>query len=145
MLQDLLAKRFSLKIHRETRMMPVYELVVAKHGPRLPAPKAESDISHAAENLPRIENDSFVFYDASLSDFAAMLHQLRGVDRPVRDHTGIKGIFDIVLKSAPSATRQADGPLLFALIEEQLGLKVVATKGPVEMLVIEHSERPSGN
>jgi uncharacterized protein (TIGR03435 family) len=145
MLQDLLAKRFNLKLHRETKMIPVYALVVAKGGPKLPAAKAEGDIVHASENLPRIENGAFVFHDASLSDFAAMLHQLRGVDRPVQDRTGMKGTFDITLKSALAATREADTSTLFSLIEEQLGLKLVAAKGPVEMLVIEHAEKPSEN
>jgi uncharacterized protein (TIGR03435 family) len=145
MFQDLLLKRFNLRFHRETKMMPVYALIVAKRGAKLPPQKAEADIVHARENLPRVEAGAFVPRDATLSDFAAMLHQLRGVEFPVQDRTGIQGVFDISLKGAPEAARQGDTGLLFSLIEEQLGLKLIATKGPVEMLVIERAEKPSSN
>src|SRR5262249_8494129 len=81
MLQDLLAKRFKLALHRETRMLPVYELVVAKGGPKLPTRKSDTSLPpvHATESLPRIQDGSFVFEDASLSEFAAKLSQLRGI------------------------------------------------------------------
>lgn len=144
MLQDLLAKRFDLKLRHETKMIPVYALSVTKGGPKLPAPKPEG-VVHSSENLPRIEDGSFVFYDASMSDFAAKLSILRGIDLPVQDRTGIAGVFDIRLKGAPDATRQGDQFALFSIIQDQLGLKLVATKGPVETIVIEHAERPSGN
>jgi uncharacterized protein (TIGR03435 family) len=147
MLQDLLAKRFKLTLHRETRMFPVYELVVAKGGPKLPAGNAGASrpLVHAAESLPRIQNDSFLFSDASMAEFAQMLTQLRGIDLPVVDHTGITGTFDIVLKSAPSAAREADSAALFAIIQEQLGLKLAPAKAPMEVWVIDHAEKPSEN
>jgi uncharacterized protein (TIGR03435 family) len=144
MLQDLLAKRFKLALHRETRMLPVYELVVAKGGPRLPAANAGAPL-HAAESLPRVQNDSFLFSDASMPEFAQMLTQLRAIDLPVVDHTGITGTFDIVLKSAPSVNREGDSAALFAIIQDQLGLKLVAAKAPIEVTVIDHSEKPSEN
>ena len=147
MLQDLLAKRFKLALHRETRMFPVYELVVAKGGPKLPAanPGTSRPLVHAAESLPRIQNDSFLFADASMAEFAQMLTQLRGIDLPVVDRTGITGTFDIVLKSAPSAAREADSAALFAIIQEQLGLKLAPAKAPMEVWVIDHAEKPSEN
>ena len=145
MLQDLLAKRFQLKTHRESRMLPVYGLVVAKGGPKLPPPKPDASPTHSSESLPRIENDSFVFYDASMADFAAKLSLLRGIERPVVDRTGIAGVYDLTLKSAPSAILQPDGPSLFTLVEEQLGLKLVAEKAPIEVLVVDHVEKPTGN
>ena len=147
MLQDLLAKRFKLALHRETKMFPVYELVVAKGGPHLPAANAGASRSpvHAAESLPRIQNDSFLFSDASMTEFAQMLTQLRGIDLPVVDRTGITGTFDIVLKSAPSAAREADSGALFAIIQEQLGLKLAPAKAPIEVVVIDHAEKPSQN
>ena len=144
MLQDLLANRFKLLVHRETRMLPVYELVVAKGGPKLPAANASGPL-HAAESLPRIRNDAFVFADASMAEFAQMLTQLRGIDLPVVDRTGIAGTFDVVLKSAPAAARDADSSALFAIIEEQLGLKLVAAKAPMEVVVVDHAGKPSGN
>ena len=145
MLQDLLGKRFELKIHRESRMLPVYGLVVAKGGPKLPAPKPDASPTHSSESLPRIENDSFVFYDASMAEFAAKLSLLRGIERPVVDRTGIPGIYDVTLKSAPSAILQPDGPSLFTLVEEQLGLKLVPEKSPIEVLVVDHVAKPSAN
>ena len=147
MLQDLLAQRFKLALHRETRMLPVYELVVAKDRPRLSPSDASASRSptHAAESLPRIRNDSFLFSDVSMPEFAAMLMQLRGVDLPVVDHTGITGTFDIELKSAPAATRDANTAALFDIIQDQLGLKLKSAKAPIEILVIDHAEKPSGN
>lgn len=146
MLQDLLAKRFELTLHRETKMLPVYELVIAKHGPRLPAPK-DTNLSptHAAESLPRVQDGSFVFEDTTLPEFADKLSLLRGIDLPVVDRTGIKGVFDITLKSAADAILQSDGPSLFTLVQEQLGLRLVSAKAPVEVLVIDHVGKPSEN
>jgi uncharacterized protein (TIGR03435 family) len=74
-----------------------------------------------------------------------MLTQLRGIDLPVVDHTGITGTFDIVLKSAPNATREADTGALFAIIQEQLGLRLASAKAPFEVLVIDHVEKPDEN
>jgi uncharacterized protein (TIGR03435 family) len=147
MLQDLLEKRFQLRVHRETKMRPVYELVVAKGGPRLPVPKADTDLSptNATESLPRVQDGSFVFQDASMTEFAAKLSLLRGVDLPVIDRTDIKGVFDITLKSAANAILQPDGPSVSTLVQEQLGLKLVSAKAPIEVIVIDHVERPSEN
>ena len=147
MLQDLLAERFKLALHRETRMLPVYRLVIAKGGPNLPPANAGSShpLVHTRESLPRVQDDSFIFVDASMADFAQMLAQLRGFDLPVVDGTGITGTFDIVLKSAPGPVREADTATTFALIQEQLGLKLVLAKSPVEVVVIDHADKPSGN
>jgi uncharacterized protein (TIGR03435 family) len=136
MLQHLLAARFKLALHRESKLFPVYELVVAR---------GASSPVRAAESLPRVENDSFVFTDVSMAEFARMLSQLRGIELPVIDRTGIAGTFDLVLKSAPSAAREADRGGLFALIQEQLGLRLAPAKAPFDVLVIDHAERPDAN
>jgi uncharacterized protein (TIGR03435 family) len=147
MLQNLLATRFKLTLHSEIKMLPVYELVVAKGGPRLPSANADASRLpvHVAESLPRIQNDSFLFSGVSMAEFAQVLTQLRGIDLPVVDHTGITGTFDIVLKSAPNATREADTGALFAIIQEQLGLRLASAKAPFEVLVIDHVEKPDEN
>lgn len=145
MLQDLLAQRFRLVLHREQRMLPVNELVVTKGGPKLPPAKPASQTVHSADSLPRVRDDAFVFADATLADFAMMFGKLRGIDLPVIDHTGIAGTFDIVLKGAPAAARDGDGGALFALVQEQLGLKVAAAKVPFEVLVIDRVQRPAEN
>lgn len=144
MLQQLLAGRFKLTLHRETKALPVYELTVAKGGPKLPDPRPADD-RHAVENLPRIENGSFVFEDSSMPEFAAKLSLLRGIDRPVVDKTGIAGYFDIVFKGAAAAQLQPDGPSLFTLLQEQFGLKLAPAKGPIDVLVIDHAEKPTEN
>jgi uncharacterized protein (TIGR03435 family) len=145
MMQHLLEQRFKLGLHRESKMLPVYALTVAKGGPRLPAANPE-DGHHAVETLPQVlDRESFFFRDSSMAEFAAKLSMLRGIDRPVVDQTGIEGFFDITLKGAARAILQPDGPSLFTLIPEQLGLKLVATKAPVEMLIIDRTEKPVGN
>ena len=146
MLQDLLARRFNLKLHHESKVIGIYELVPAKGGPKLPAPKVvDNSPSHSNDSLPLVEDGNFVFRDTSIPEFADKLSQLREIDRPVVDHTGVKGVFDITLKGAASAMLQPDGPSLFTLVQEQLGLKLVSTKAPVDVLVIDHAEQPSTN
>jgi uncharacterized protein (TIGR03435 family) len=145
MLQRLLAVRFQLALHRESQEFPVYELVVAKGGPKLPAARTGQPIVRAGESLPRVENDSFVFADVTLAEFGWMLSQLRGIELPVVDRTGIAGTFDLVLKAAPAAARDGDRGGLFALIQEQLGLRLAAAKAPFEVLVIDRWDRPDAN
>ena len=146
MLQDLLATRFNLSIHREEKRVSMYELVVAKGGPRLPPDKSDKLLaSYARETFPRVVDGSFVFTNTSMPEFAQQLTELRGIDLPVRDRTGIRGIYDITLKSAAAAVRDPNGPSLFTLIHEQLGLKLVAAKDTMEVLVIDHAEEPSSN
>ena len=146
MLQDLLATRFNLKIHREQKTTSVYELVVAKGGPKLPANKADKlPPSYARETFPRVVDGSFVFSNSSMSEFAQQLTELRGIDLPVLDRTGIRGVYDITLKSAAAAVRDPNGPSLLTLIHEQLGLKLVAAKDPIEVVVIDHCDGPTAN
>lgn len=147
MLRNLLAARFQLVVHRGTKPVRVYELLIAKGGPRLPAPKADADLprTHETESLPRVEDGGFVFENVSMGDFAAKLSLLRGIDLPVVDRTGIQGVFDITLKSAADAILQDDGAALFGLIREQLGLKLNAAKDPIEVLVVDRVAKPSAN
>jgi uncharacterized protein (TIGR03435 family) len=146
MLQDLLATRFKVRLHREQKSTSVYELVVAKGGPRLPKNKADTlPSSYLKESLPRVVDGSFVFANVSMTEFAEQLTQLRGIDLPVIDRTGIQGVYDITLKSAARALLEPDGPSLLTLIQEQLGLRLVSAKDPVEVFVIDHAEKPSAN
>lgn len=147
MLRNLLDTRFHLALRHEKKMLPVYELVVARGGPRLPAPKSDADLpaGHAAESLPRVQDGSFVFQNVSMPDFAVKLSLLRGIELPVVDQTHIAGTYDITLKSAASAMLRPDGASLFTLIQEQLGLRLVPAKAPMEVFVIEHVSRPSEN
>jgi uncharacterized protein (TIGR03435 family) len=146
MMQDLLATRFKLKLHTEQKQTSVYQLVVAKGGPRLPPDKSgKLPASYPRERFPRVMDGSFVFTNTSMADFAQQLTELRGIDLPVVDRTGIQGVYDITLKSAADAMLQPDGPLILTLIREQLGLKLVTAKDPMEVIVVDHAEEPSGN
>jgi uncharacterized protein (TIGR03435 family) len=74
-----------------------------------------------------------------------MLAKLRGIDLPVVDRTGIAGTFDIELKSGPSLARGGDTAGLLSLLPAQLGLKLAVAKAPCDIIVIDHSEKPSEN
>ncbi len=160
MLQSLLADRFKLKVRRETEEGPVYALVVAKGGPKFQAslpPDADSREGSKvpAPKRPPCPAGVLCYQDyLSMGRLAAWLSDSRGVDRPVIDQTGLEGGYYIKIQWAPEQ-RQAEigsaaslgppGPDIFAALQQQLGLKLKPTKGPVETLVIEHIERPSEN
>ena len=80
-----------------------------------------------------------------MAEFAAKLSLLRGVHLPVIDRTGIKGVFDITLKSAANAILQPDGPSVSTLVQEQLGLQSMPAKAPIQVIVIDQIAKPSEN
>jgi uncharacterized protein (TIGR03435 family) len=139
-LQTLLADRFQLQLHRETREEPVYSLVVGKNGAKLQPSKDFHGLGGG--------KGQFKANGASMEMLAGALAGQLG--RPVIDRTGLAGAFDFKLEWTPDAA-QADtapvdaGPSLFTALEEQLGLKLQSTKGPAEVIVIDRVERPSEN
>jgi uncharacterized protein (TIGR03435 family) len=146
MLQTLLTARFKLIAHREPKTTSVFELVIAKGGPKLPPNKAaQLPASYARENLPRVVDGGFSFMNITLSEFAGQLSQLRPIARPVLNRTNIEGVYDIALKGAAQAMLQPDGTSLFTLLQEQLGLRLVSAKDDTPMLVVDHVEEPSQN
>jgi uncharacterized protein (TIGR03435 family) len=146
MLQDLLLTRFKLQLHREQKKTSVYQLVVAKGGARLPKDKsANLPSSYPKESFPRVVDGTFVFRNVTLGEFSQQLTELRGIEFPVIDHTGIPAVYDITLKSAASALLDPGGPSLLTLIQEQLGLKLVSAKDPIEVVVVDHFEPSSAN
>ena len=152
MQQSLLADRFQLKAHFETREMPVYQLVLAKGGLKL---KEEPDpTKHRFGMNPSSFRGSATIHD--LIDILECSADIGG--REVIDQTGLTGVYDFSLKWTPLQTAAApgggsgtapspdvEGASLFTAIEEQLGLKLVPTKEPGQVLVIDHIERPSEN
>lgn len=144
MLQSLLADRFTLKAHQETRELPIYTLVVAKGGPRFqPSQINGTTISSGNANITVTGSDHTV---------ALLAEQLsRTLGRVVVDKTGLDGRYDLTLKwatddGASTAGSSADaGPSIFTAIQEQLGLKLESGKGPVPILVVDHLEKPSEN
>jgi bla regulator protein blaR1 len=149
MMQALLADRFQLKAHFETREMPLYQLTLAKGGSKL---KENSDASkgRASVGASRIRGTAV--------PIRALLGLLEGTPdiggRVIIDKTGLTGTYDLALKwtplepnssTGPAALPNPDSATLFTAIQEQLGLKLTPTKGPGQVLIIDHSERPSEN
>jgi uncharacterized protein (TIGR03435 family) len=140
MLQTLLSERFKVAVHRETRELPMYALVVARTGSKLKAVEEGKTTFNMGTGVIRA-------LKASLAAFADRLSQF--VDRPVTDATGLAGVFDFTLEWAPDppppapgeAPAVASGPSLFTAISEQLGLRLEGRKGPVPVLVVDHAER----
>lgn len=146
MLKNLLATRFKVQVHREQKAIKVYELVIATGGPKLPPDKTKTlPPAYPKESLPRVVDGGFVFSNVSMSDFTQQLGELRGIDLPVVDRTGIAGVYDLTLKSAAAAMLDSDPEALFSLIREQLGLKLVAARDPIDVLVVDHAEGPTPN
>ncbi|HJT86646.1 MAG TPA: M56 family metallopeptidase [Bryobacteraceae bacterium] len=183
MLQSLLEDRFRLQIHRESREMPVYALVAARGGLKLPAPR-EGGCVEEPEPLPPLPEPGDrmpppgqspaparrcgglgVALEAggarlsggkvSMAEFVRGLSQVLG--RTVNDRTGFSGLFDVTLQFLPDDTTPGlpppppgaipdaiASPSIFSAVQ-QMGLRLESTKGPVEVLVIDHVERPSAN
>jgi uncharacterized protein (TIGR03435 family) len=145
MLQTLLADRFQLKLHRETRERPVYALVVAKNGTKLKesAPDKEFSISVGGGRTSHL-----TMTKATMEQLAVQL-STSGLDRPVLDKTGLAGHYDITLNWIPEyngpPAPDSNGISVFTAVQEQLGLKLEPKKAPVEILVIDHVEKPSEN
>jgi uncharacterized protein (TIGR03435 family) len=145
MVQSLLADRFKLVAHAETRELPVYDLVVAKGGPKLGA--TQSDGTTINTGYGRIEVQS----SNSVAVFAEELSKVAG--RDVVDKTGVAGRYDLKLRFTPDqGPAMLNGqpipeppPDLFTALQEQLGLKLEPAKGPVQVLVIDQIELPSAN
>jgi uncharacterized protein (TIGR03435 family) len=150
MIAALLADRFHLKTHTEIKTLPVYELVVAKGGPKLkptilPPPGAENPDPLGYGNLD-VHGTEITVAGVTLSDLAMNL--TFPLDRTVINNTGLTGRYDFQLRWTPDdgTTGATDAPPdLFTAIQEQLGLKLQAAKGPVKTLVIDHVELPTAN
>lgn len=149
--QTLLADRFKLKVHFETREMPVYALVIAKGGPKLtPAKDGESS---RLVTLPDNEQETEMTASAVTLDQFVHSPLWGGGGRLVVDQTGLKGTYDFTLKwrseqliaSGAGQESGVDAPSVFTAIQEQLGLRLVPSKAQVEVIAIDHVEKPSEN
>ncbi len=183
MMQALMADRFKLKVHRESKDLPIYALVVAKGGPKL----KEADPNAAPPSLPNgmkmpdggpnatgmkipegapRGNGMMMMRPGSITAQGVPISSLVNIltmqlHRQVVDKTGLTGKYDIELKFGPEDGKvgmmQGDpsaeagpvttdsGPSIFTALQEQLGLKLEPTKGPVDTIVVDHLEMPSEN
>lgn len=158
-LRALLAERFQLTIHRETKEQSVYALVVAKGGPKLQ--QSEAKEGTGPRGMMRMGRGEFSGQGVALQMLTQSLSSQLG--RPVIDQTGLKGNFDFKLEWTPDPGQSGGGPFggapppgadappppdpngpsVFTAVQEQLGLRLESQKGPVEMLVIDRVEKPS--
>jgi uncharacterized protein (TIGR03435 family) len=154
MLRTLLSDRFQLTFHREPRVFSIYELEVAKGGPKLKPSTAPPTDPAALISTVYPQRMMLPARNASMGEFVAMLQRAL-LDRPVVDKTELPGKYDFDLEWAPDETQfggevpaasaDAPSPPFFSAIQQQLGLRLVATRGPIEALVIDKAERPSAN
>jgi uncharacterized protein (TIGR03435 family) len=171
MLQALLADRFRLTVHRETKELPMYALVVAKNGSKLQEAKPGDTYPQGIkgpdgvgrQGLMRMERGQVTGRGLDMTFLARLLTQELG--RTVLDKTGLTGNYDFTLQfktddsqgamfkgpesgqPSPAETPSPDssGPSIFTALQEQLGLKLESKKGAVDILVIDHAERPPEN
>jgi uncharacterized protein (TIGR03435 family) len=167
MVQTLLAERFKLQVHRETREMPIYALVLARRdgqmGPRL---RREADVCAASRNAtargekpPEIPTRAdgrpacgmmggggrFFAGGVTIARLASALSPQAA--RVVVDRTGLSGYFEADIEFSPDALTNAasERPSFFTALEEQLGLRLEPARAPVDVLVIDRVERPTEN
>jgi bla regulator protein blaR1 len=163
MLILLLEERFHLKYHHEMRELPSYWLMVAKGGPKLKEAKQESAPGADGQRMPRgrmfMDRGRVQGEGVSLEFLAQVLSRQLG--RSVIDKTGLTGNYDYTLQWTPDnaspppgadpglprndASSDVAGPSIFTALQEQLGLRLESSKGPVDVIVIDHIDLPSEN
>jgi uncharacterized protein (TIGR03435 family) len=167
MLQALLTERFKLAMHRDTKELPVFLLVVAKGGPKLPEGKpadASPEGVGGTGTMAFGQGGLMTFRAMPLSSLVLILSQQVG--RTVLDKTGLTGRYDFTWQfglsanpgagrggaagaapggTSPSASPDSEPTSIFTVLQEELGLKLDSGKGPVEIIVVDHIERPSEN
>jgi uncharacterized protein (TIGR03435 family) len=153
-LRALLADRFQLAVHKETKDQPIYALIVSKNGAKLKEAKEVGPRQGMSMNRGRMEG-----FAAPMEMLGNILSNTMG--RPVIDKTGLTGKYDFVLEWTPDPGADAraqgfgdgitepapapGGPTIFTALQEQLGLRLESQKGPVPNIVIDRAEKPSEN
>ena len=156
MLQRLLAERFNLRLRSEVRQLPMYALVLARADRTLGPDMKPSGTDCVEEWKQQGKPDARTLacgsiqskgpgavrgFAAEIGPLSRDLHDWTG--RPVVDRTGLKGRFDFTLTWAPEGSTDSSAPSIFTAVQEQLGLRLEPTRGPVDVLVVERAERPA--
>jgi uncharacterized protein (TIGR03435 family) len=155
MLQKLMADRFKLAFHHDTKELSVYALSLGKNGPKLTRNEEGGGLYRGMRFGQAPGGTTVPVINATLGEFVALLER-NVLDRPMIDRTGLAGRFDFQLTWAPDesqfnghfrASIPSDDPPpdIYTAVREQLGLKMESIKAPVDILVIDHVERPSEN
>jgi uncharacterized protein (TIGR03435 family) len=139
MLQSTLAERFQLTVHRDTKTLPAFAMVLGKNGLRIHPDESEGG---SRSNGSR---GKLVAQRMSMAKLAEKLTRLLG--EPVVDDTNAQGVFTFTLEWAPETkdSAAADGPSLFTALQQELGVKLESKKLPVEVIVIDKAEKPTEN
>ena len=154
-LRALLADRFQLAVHKETKDQPIYALVASKSGTKL----KEASATEGARRGMSVNRGRMEGFSAPMGMLTNVLSGQLG--RPVVDKTGLIGKYDLILEWTPDAGADAraqgfgdgisepapapGGPTIFTALQEQLGLRLESQKGPVQNIVIDRVEKPSEN
>lgn len=143
MLQRMMTDRFALKVHYEQRVMPVYEMELAKGGLKLKTAHPKNPESGSMT----MSNGKFSGENVPVSFIPAILQMV--AERPVEDKTGAAGNYDFELRWSGEENAgdagNVNAPTFFTALEEQMGLKLKAAKGPVWVVVVDHVEMPGEN
>jgi uncharacterized protein (TIGR03435 family) len=148
MLQPVLADRFQLKTHRESRVFPVYNLTLAKGGSKLKVAVARTTGPGSQGCWIGIKSAGFrTAYNCTMTDIALNMEHPSG--RFVVDKTGLTGHYDWEFCYSNDRTPEGDPnyqcPSVFTAVEQQLGLKLEPSNAPIDILVIDSAEKPSAN
>ncbi len=157
LLQEFLADRFELRLHRQRQASSEYDLIVAENGPRLreakPGDTYADGLKHPdgtpdGPGVTRFYPGEIIGQAIPMSRLAEHLSQRLGV--PVVDRTGLKGTYDVTLKWTPDEKQPpmlvgTSAATIFVSIQRQLGLRLVTPDGPADLLTIDHAVRPSEN
>ena len=168
MQQNLLAERFKMKIHHEQKEVQMYDLVVAKDGPKIKRspeipPPVDPDAPQPPPGPAKLDKDGFPipvivgrqwrtasagrritqpFFDVTMERFAGFI--ANAMARPINDATGLQGKYDFVLKWVMDwggPPTEDSSPTIFEALQAQLGLKLESKKGMVDVLVVDHAEK----
>ena len=148
MLRAMLADRFKLTVHREMRDSPVYALVTARGGAKVPAAKPDEPISFGI--VPGRDAEGLMVNHLRVSKTGmTYIGILLGIvtRRPVVDRTGLTGEYSFDVPFAPPDAKPGDSAAasIFTALQEQVGLRLEDSRAPIEVLVIDRAERPSEN
>jgi len=146
MMQSLLAERFKLKVHREQREMQVYALIIGNSGPKFKesAPGEEGFGNFGVKG----RNQIMTLKKATMEDVVQALGVYVPGGRPIIDRTGLTGTYAVKFEATPDfrmRNPEPDDVSVFTAVQEQLGLKLETQKAMIEVVVIDHVEKPSEN
>jgi len=153
MIRALLAERFHLQVRRVEKVLPQYELVIAKSGLKMKEAGADDQYEKGIQGAKGPVGRGYLMVGGGTMTgqavpFATIAANLEGqLDRRVVDKTGLTGNYDVQLQWTPDSSKATDSqwPSFFTALEEQLGLKLAPSKGMTQTLVVEHVERPTEN